>query len=246
MGLKAAGMMPVFLAAEDASADFMIQSYMDINFFGHTVYLNTTHVTTIIVMAFILILALIARHYVLTGDPDNPNAVQNIAEMLFEFMEGLISNIMGKHTAKYQNYIMTILLFICISNISGAFGLRPPTADFAVTLGTALISFFMIQYAGIKTSGFGVVTDLFKPMPFLFPINLIGEIATPISLSLRLFGNILAGTVMLGLFYGLMPWFAKLGIPAALHGYLDFFSGVIQAYVFSMLTMVFITNKLDG
>jgi F-type H+-transporting ATPase subunit a len=64
-------------------------------------------------------------------------------------------------------------------------------------------------------------------------------------MSLRLFGNMLAGTIMLGLYYGLLPWFAKLGIPVALHGYLDLFSGVIQTYVFAMLTMVFITEKLD-
>ena len=92
MGLKAAGMMPVFLAAEDASADFMIQSYLEYSFFGHPVYINTTHVTTIIVMAFILILALVARHFILKGDPDNPGVVQNIVEMLFEFMEGLITS----------------------------------------------------------------------------------------------------------------------------------------------------------
>ena len=92
---------------------------------------------------------------------------------------------------------------------------------------------------------FGVVTDLFKPLPFLFPINLIGEFATPLSLSLRLFGNVMAGTVLLALFYGLLPWFAKLGIPAFLHGYFDLFSGAIQAYVFSMLTMVFVSQKAE-
>lgn len=246
MGLRTVGMMPVFLAAKDASEDFMIQSYKEISFFGQPVYFNTTQVTTIIVMVFILLLALIARHFILKGDPDNPNVVQNIVELLFEFMEGLVSNSMGKHASKYQNYIMTLLVFICISNISGAFGLRPPTADYAVTLGLAVLSFILIQYAGIKTSGFGAFTDLFKPVPFLFPINLIGEIATPISLSLRLYGNMLAGTIMMGLFYGLIPWFVQLGIPAALHGYLDFFSGVIQTYVFCMLTMVFITNKLES
>ena len=89
------------------------------------------------------------------------------------------------------------------------------------------------------------MTDLFQPLPFLFPINLIGEFATPLSLSLRLFGNVMAGTVLLALFYGLLPWFAKLGIPAFLHGYFDLFSGAIQAYVFSMLTMVFVSQKAE-
>ena len=103
--------------------------------------------------------------------------------------------------------------------------------------------FFIIQYVNFKNNGFGAITGLFQPLPVLFPINLIGEFANPISLSLRLFGNVVGGTIMLGLYYGLIPWFAKVGIPAFLHAYLDLFSGVIQTYVFAMLTMVWITDK---
>lgn len=245
MGLNTAGFAPVFLAGRDVSSDFMIQSYYEYSFFGHKVSICTTHVTTIIVMAFILILALIARRSVLKGDPDHPSGVQNAVEMLIEFMDGMVNNGMGKYAKKYANYVMTLMVFIFFANISGLFGLRPPTADYAVTLGLALITFVLIQYANIKTNKFGAFTGLFQPLPILFPINLIGEFATPLSMSLRLFGNMLAGTIMMGLFYGLLPWFAKLGIPVALHGYLDLFSGVIQTYVFCMLTMVFITDKLS-
>ena len=84
---------------------------------------------------------------------------------------------------------------------------------------------------------------MFQPLPLLFPINLIGEIAVPISLSLRLFGNVLSGTVIMGLLYGLLykiTW----GWPGILHVYFDLFSGCIQAYVFAMLTMVFIKDKV--
>lgn len=243
MGLYTARMMPIFLASQDVSQDFMIQSYCDYDFFGHTVSICTTHVTTIIVMGFILILALIARQAVLKGDPDHPGGLQNIVEMLIEFLDGLVTNSMGKLAPQYANYMLTLLIFICISNISGLFGLRPPTADFAVTFGMGIITFLLIQYANIKTNKVGAFTGLFQPLPFLFPINLIGEIATPVSLSLRLFGNVLAGTIMLGLYYGLLPWLVKLGIPAFLHAYLDLFSGVIQTYVFVMLTMVWITDK---
>ncbi|MDO4554388.1 MAG: F0F1 ATP synthase subunit A [Lachnospiraceae bacterium] len=246
MGFGTAALSPVFLASQDASTDFMIQSYVDYSFFGHTVSICTTHVTTIIVMAVILIFALIARRSVLKGDPDAPSGFQNVVELLIEFLDGVVTNNMGTHSRKYANYILTLMIFIFLSNISGLFGLRPPTADYAVTIGLAVITFILIQYAAIKTSKLGAFTDLFKPLPFLFPINLIGELATPLSLSLRLFGNMLAGTIMLGLYYGLLPWFAKLGIPVALHGYFDLFSGAIQTYVFSMLTMVFITQKLDA
>lgn len=242
MGLNTAGFMPVLLS-QDVSKEFLIQSYFEFNFFGFPVSINTSQVTTVIVMGFILILAFIARRAVLNGDPDNPGMIQNVTEMLVEFLDGLVSSGMGKRAKTYRNFILTLMIFICISNISGIFGLRPPTADFAVTFGMGIIVFFIIQYVNFKNNGFGAITGLFQPLPVLFPINLIGEFANPISLSLRLFGNVVGGTIMLGLYYGLLPWFAKLGIPAFLHAYLDLFSGVIQTYVFAMLTMVWITDK---
>ena len=150
---------------------------------------------------------------------------------------------MGIHAKKFRNYIGTIFIFILISNISGLFGLRPPTADYGVTLPLGLITFALIQYNNIKYNKFGAFTDLFKPLPFLFPINLIGEIAVPFSLSLRLFGNVLSGTVMMSLIYSLLAKIA-IGWPGVLHIYFDVFSGAIQTYVFCMLTMVFITQKI--
>ena len=120
---------------------------------------------------------------------------------------------------------------------------NPPTADYGVTLGLGLITFFIVQTNNIRYNKFGAFTDLFKPLPFLFPINLIGEIATPISLSLRLFGNVLAGTVIMALIYALLSKIAFFW-PGVLHVYFDIFSGAIQAYVFCMLTMVFIGNKI--
>jgi F-type H+-transporting ATPase subunit a len=154
---------------------------------------------------------------------------------------------MGKHGKKcYVNYIGTIMILILLCNISGIIGLRAPTADYGTTLCLAIISVAMIQYNNFKFNGFGAIKALFQPIWFLFPINLIGEVATVVSLSLRLFGNIMAGTVMISLYYTLMPVVATIGIPAAFHAYLDVFSGAIQAYVFTMLTMVFITNKIEG
>ena len=78
------------------------------------------------------------------------------------------------------------------------------------------------------------------------PVNIIGELAVPVSLSLRLFGNMIAGTVMLALWYGMLPVLMKIGIPTFLHAYFDLFSGAIQTYVFAMLTMVYITDKRDA
>ena len=127
--------------------------------------------------------------------------------------------------------------------MSGLFGLRPPTADYGITLPLGLITFALIQYNGIKVNKTRHFTDLFKPLWFLFPINLIGEFAVPLSLSLRLFGNVMSGTVLMGLIYELLRPFA-VGWPAVLHVYFDVFSGCIQAYVICMLTMVYINDKI--
>ena len=136
-----------------------------------------------------------------------------------------------------------LFLFILFSNLSGLLGLRPPTADFGVTFPLGLITFGIIQYNNVKWNKFGAVKSLFEPIPLFFPINLIGELAVPFSLSLRLFGNIMSGTVMMALIYGLLSKIA-IGWPGFLHIYFDIFSGCIQTYVFCMLTMVFTVDKM--
>ena len=103
----------------------------------------------------------------------------------------------------------------------------------------------LIQFNNIKYNKFEAFTGLFKPLPLLFPINLIGEIAAPFSISLRLFGNVLSGTVIMGLIYGLLYKIAW-AWPGFLHIYFDVFSGAIQAYVFCMLTMVYINDKMPS
>jgi F-type H+-transporting ATPase subunit a len=130
-------------------------------------------------------------------------------------------------------------------NIAGLFGLRTPTGDFGVTFMLGIFTFSIVQYQGIKNHGIGHLTGLFKPFPVLFPINLIGEITNPLSQALRLFGNMMSGVVILGLWYGMMPIFVKIGVPSFLHVYCDIFSGCIQTYVFCMLTMVYVNDKLD-
>ena len=224
-----------------SDVDFFIHSYYEFKLFGVTLSINTTMVTTVIVCLILLALILFARHEIMK-DYDEPNVVQNVVEMIVEKMDAMVVSNMGIHAKKYLNYVEALMAFIFLSNISGLFGLRPPTADFGTTFGLALITFVMIEYAWIKTKGFGIIKDLLDPFPVFLPINIISEFATPVSMSLRLFGNVTAGTIMLGLWYALMPW---IGIPAFLHAYFDFFSGAIQTYVFGMLTMVFISNRYD-
>ena len=223
--------------------DFMIHTLgSPISFFGQEVYLTTTHVSLLIICVALIVFAIVVRSKLKDSD-GKPGPLQNVAELIVEMLDGMVESSMGKKGNPYRNYLGTLFAFLLISNLSGLLGLRPPTADYGVTLGLGLITFTLVQWNNIRYNKFGAVTDLFKPLPFLFPINLIGEIATPISLSLRLFGNVLAGTVIMGLIYGLLSKFAYLW-PGALHAYFDVFSGAIQAYVFCMLTMVFIGNKI--
>lgn len=233
------------LLAADGDVDFSIHHLLAYKFMGQTVYITTSHVCMFIIIITIMIFALIARKKIMHAK-EVPTGLQNVVEFAVETLQGFVDSSMGQHSKKYINYVGTLFLFILLSNISGLFGLRPPTADYGTTFSLALITFVMIQYNNIKYNKLGAFTGLFQPIWFLFPINLIGEIATPVSMSLRLFGNVMAGTVMMALYYGLLPIFAKIGIPAALHVYFDLFSGAIQAYVFAMLTMVFITQKIEG
>ncbi|MGN0512842.1 MAG: F0F1 ATP synthase subunit A [Lachnospiraceae bacterium] len=226
-------------------ADFMIKKLQEVHLGETTVYITTTHVALFCVSLFIIILAVIANRVITKADPDaTPGVFQNIVEIVVEMLSNMVSGLMGTNAKRFVNYISSIFIFILICNISGLFGLRPPTADYGVTLPLALFTFCIIHYCGIKKNKGKHFTNLFQPVPILFPINLISEIATPLSLSVRLFGNIMSGTVLMGLVYGMFPLLLKLGIPAVMHVYFDIFSGCIQAYVFAMLTMVYVNDKI--
>lgn len=230
------------LLASGNDVDFMIHGLFKYELFGQEFWITTTHVSILVVMAVLLIFAVAANRRMRKAD-DIPKGFQNAIEMIVEMLDKMVYGSMGPNAKKFANYIGSIFIFIFVSNISGLFGLRPPTADYGVTLPLGLITFVLIQYNNIKYNKFGAFTDLFKPLPFLLPINIIGELATPFSLSLRLFGNILSGTVMMSLIYSLLSPIA-VGWPGILHIYFDVFSGAIQTYVFCMLTMVFINDKI--
>lgn len=233
----------VFLAQD---VDIGITGYFHFDVGGHTLWITTTHVSLLIVMILLTVFALFANRAIKKANPEDvPSPFLNVIELLVELIDGLTKSNMGKRGVRFSNYIGTLFAVVLVCNISGLFGLRPPTADYGVTLPLALITFVLIHYNGFKYEKAGHVTKLFQPV-LLTPINIIGEVATPLSMSLRLFGNILSGTVMMGLIYGLVPKLIQAFIwPAlgVLHVYFDVFSGAIQAYVFCMLTMVFIAQN---
>ena len=225
--------------------DFMIHGIIPLELFGQQVWITTSHACILIVMAIMVVLAIVANRK-LKNATEVPDSVQNVVELVVELLEGMVNGTMGKWAPGFVNYIGTIFIFILLSNISGLFGLRPPTADYGTTLCLGLITFSLIhintfKHQSVKQIWVDKCSPLPPWLPIWLPINIISDIAVPISLSLRLFANVLSGTVMMALVYGLLSVVAY-GWPAVLHVYFDLFSGAIQTYVFCMLTMTYISN----
>ena len=236
----------ILMSASADNIDFMIHGLYSFELFGQEVWITTSHVCIAIVMMVLVIFSIIANRK-LAHATEVPDTFQNVLELMVEKLSGIVEGNMGSHAPKFTNYICTIFVFILVSNISGLFGLRPPTADYGTTFALGIITFALIHITKWRNQSCKQIwTDMCSPLPPWFPlwlpINLISEIAVPISLSLRLFANVLSGTVMMALVYGLLAKIAYVW-PAVLHVYFDLFSGAIQTYVFCMLTMTYITQS---
>lgn len=208
---------------------------------GKRIPITETVTTTWIIMGVLILFA-----FVLTRKMELvPGKKQVVAEMIVDMIYGLTETTMGKKFKHWAPYIGTLMLFIGIANISGLFGFRPPTADLNTTLGLALMTFFLTQFMGLKSKGLGgYLKGFLDPMPFLLPLNIMGELANPISLSFRLFGNIVGGLIIMTLVYQALGYFAVF-VPAVLHAYFDLFAGLLQSFIFAMLTMVFVSLATD-
>ena len=229
--------------------DFMIHGVFSYTLFGQEVWITTSHICLFIVV-LVLLLFFIIGGSVFRKAQTIPTGFQNVVEMVVELLDGIVGSTMGEKGKGFRNYVGVIFIFILVSNISGLLGLRPPTADYGVTLPLGLLTFTLVQVNKLRFNSIpSIWKDLCSPLPpwlpIWAPINVIGEVAVPISLSLRLFANVLSGTVMMALVYGLLQLFAMVW-PAALHVYFDIFSGAIQTYVFCMLTMTYISNAMGG
>ena len=138
--------------------------------------------------------------------------------------------------------LVFMLVFLLLNNLMSLFGLKNPTSDISVTGAIALITFTLTQINRARTGKLkGFLHAFIEPMPFMLPFNIIGEIANPLSQALRIFGNMVAGMVIGGLIYFALGNFAIL-VPAITSLYFDIFSAVIQAYIFTTLTMAYISG----
>lgn len=225
-------------------------------------FLGNFKISETVVTSWIMIAALALISYLLTRNLKKvpTSKVQIFLEFVIGGLAKFITNTTGEKTIKRMPnmvpYIGSLFLFFACSNLIGLLGFRSPTIDLDTTLAWALITFFMIYFAGVKFNGFGHFKGLLEPIPLFLPLNLIGEIAKPISLSFRPFGNILGGTIIMALIYDFLGYlsmlipgvsipFGQLLVPVPLHLYFDLFAGVLQSFIFVMLTMTFVGTAAE-
>lgn len=206
-----------------------------------------TVVNTWVVALGLIIFALIVNRKLKDAKiEDVPSGFLNIVEIMVETVQGLVKSTMGEQNMRFAPFIFTIFGFILTANLLGLVGLTPPTSDYSITLSLALITFTLVQVLKFRSAGglFKYLKSFLEPYILLSPLNVIGELANPVSLSFRLFGNIMSGGLILGLVYQALGYFAPLIAPP-LHAYFDVFSGVLQAFIFTMLTMVFVAGATE-
>ena len=254
---------------------------MDVNIVGPKVYweidlpwdnplfgkiqISETLVVSWIVLAAITLLCIWLTHNLKVKDISKRQA---FAEMLVEVADKFVIGNMGQKFAYFVPFVAALFATSVISNLIGLLGLRSPTADLNTEAAWALVVFTMITIQKIKASGFGgYLKGVTQPIPVMTPFNVLSELATPVSMACRHFGNILSGIVINTLIYsalalasskllGLIPGavgallshvpILDVGIPAVLSVYFDWFSGCMQAFIFCMLTTMYIANAAEG
>ena len=196
-------------------------------------------VITWVIMAFMLILAICMTRNLKV---QNPGKRQVILETAVCGLQNMVKGIIGEEGAGYVPYLVTVIVYIGISNIIGLFGMKPPTKDLNVTGALAIMSIILIEYSGIHAKGVKRWAKSFaEPIAVVAPLNVLEIFIRPLSLCMRLFGNVLGAFVVMELLKIIMP--AILPIPFSL--YFDIFDGLIQAYVFVFLTSLFIKEAIE-
>lgn len=203
-----------------------------------TPFLEST-VITWVVMAVILIASLI-----LTANlkVHNISKRQLVAETIVTKLDSFVTDMVGAEGKAYVPYLITVLLYIGVANLIGLCGVKPPTKDLNVTAALAIMSIILVQYAAIHAKGVkGWLKSFKEPMVIVAPINILELFIKPLSLCMRLFGNVLGAFVIMELIKILVP--AVLPVPFSF--YFDIFDGLIQAYVFVFLTSLYIKEAIE-
>lgn len=191
----------------------------------------------------------------------NPGKRQLAAEKIYSMLTNLVEGVMGEGWKSFAPYIGALFAYSMFGSLISLTGLRPVTGDLSTTGAMALLTTVMVIGTNIKTNGvFGWIKSYTQPVAFITPINIISEVANPVSMAFRHFGNIAAGIVITNMMYAalaglsnmVLGWIPneflasipifQVGIPAVLSIYFDLFTGFLQAYIISMLTMVNVSS----
>lgn len=217
--------------------------------------ITESQINSVIVLIAVFGLCLFLTHGLKTR---NILKRQHIAEWLVEKADGLVLDSMGEYFSSFVPFIMSILALSAFSSLLSLVGLYPPTSDINIVAGWALLVFALITYYKFKCGPIHYVKSFADPV-LLVPLNVISEVATPVSMAFRHYGNVLSGSVIsiliatalqglsnlvLGWLPGILGDFPlfRIGLPAILSIYFDVFSGLLQAYIFAMLTMMYVAG----
>ena len=191
-------------------------------------------VVTWIIMAVLVVLCLcLVRNLKV----ENPGKKQLMLETAVSGLYNFFEEIVGEKGRRYIPYLSTVAIYIGIANLIGLFGFKPPTKALNVTAALAVMSIILVEYSGIHAKGVkGWVKSFVEPSPIIAPINVMELFIKPLSLCMRLFGNVLGAFVIMELLKMILP----VGLPVVFSLYFDIFDGLLQAYVFVFLTSLYI------
>ena len=219
---------------------------------GIHIVIQTELIFSLIIMAAIFIFCIYAGKKIQAADPlEKPKGIVLLCEIGIKSIQDYMTSIMPEKFAKnYYPYFAMMFMYLICANLSGLIGFDAPTSNYSITLAITLITFTLIQYNAFKKKGaFTYIKDLVWP-----PTNLLGAVSPLISLSMRLFGNILSGTILMGLVYSFTGWLSNLILPVnflgpiiapVLHAYFDVFAGCIQTLVFVTLSSILIAIEAE-
>ena len=196
-------------------------------------------VITWVIMAILLVLCIFLTRGLKVK---NVSKRQLVAESIVGWLEKFVIGMTGEEGKAFVPYLCSVLLYIGFANLIGLCGVKPPTKDLNVTAALAVMSIVLVQYAGIHRKGFkGWLKSFTQPMAIVTPINILELFIKPLSLCMRLFGNVLGAFVIMELLKSLIP----VVLPVPFSFYFDIFDGLIQAYVFVFLTSLYIKEAVE-
>lgn len=200
--------------------------------------LNATIVYTWVVMLLLVLFSIYVSRK-LTSNPKKISRAQNVLEIVVINVRKQIREVSQQNPDRYMAFIGTLFIFIAISNLLGVIpGFRPPTGSLSTTSALAISVFVAVPIFGIASRGFvGYIKQYLQPSPFMLPFNIIGEFSRTLALAVRLFGNVMSGTMLVAILLAIIPFVFPIIMQA-----FGMLTGLIQAYIFAVLAMVYIVS----